>query len=263
MNVRYIDTHCHLQLEQYAADREEVIARMRDDGIAAIVVGDDYESSKEAVTLAEKHECLFAAVGAHPDHAEKESFDEAAFRELAGNKKVVAIGECGLDYFRKFDDETKSAQKELFKKHIALAVALDKPLMIHVRPSKDTHDAYEDIIAILKEEKIKFPKLRGNVHFFAGTLEEAETFFALGFTISFTAVITFTHDYDAVIKAVPLANILSETDAPFVAPASRRGERNDPLAVIEVVQQIATIRGEDLEDVRKTLLANAQRFFAL
>ena len=263
MTVRYVDTHCHLQLGQYANDRKEIIARMQEEGIAAIVVGDDYKSSEEAVLLAEKYEHLFAVVGAHPDHIGQELFDETTFRELAENKKVVAIGECGLDYFRAADDETKNAQKELFKKHIALAVELDKPLMIHARPSKGTQDVYEDLIAILKREKTKYPKLRGNIHFFAGTLEEAQEFFALGFTISFTAVITFARDYDAVIRAVPLANILSETDAPFVAPASRRGERNDPLAVIEVVEQIASIRGADLEAVRQALLSNAQRFFAL
>jgi TatD DNase family protein len=103
--------------------------------------------------------------------------------------------------------------------------------------------------------------LRGDAHFFASDLAHAEQFIALGFTISFTAVITFARDYDEVIKAVPLENILAETDAPFVAPASRRGQRNDPLAVIDVVNQIATIRGEDPETVRTTLLSNTKRLF--
>lgn len=261
-SVRYIDTHCHIQLEQYATDREELIAKMQEENIAAIVVGDNYESSKDAVELAEKNEHLFAAVGIHPEHV-MDIVGPSSLRELAENKKVVAIGECGLDYFRPVSDEEKLVQKELFKKHIALAVELDKPLMVHARPSKNSHDAYEDVIEILKEAKTKFPKLRGDIHFFSGSLTEAQTLIALDFTISFTAVITFARDYDEIIKAVPLANILSETDAPFVAPASRRGERNDPLAVIDVVRQIATIRGEDLEIVRTTLLENAQRVFSL
>jgi len=269
MNVKYVDAHCHLQLKQYTQDREEIIERMREDDIVAIVVGDDLESSKQALLLAEKHEYLFASVGVHPDHIGQEFFDEIAFHELAMHKKVVAIGECGLDYYRLPNNETsysaeatKDKQKELFRKHIALAIELDKPLMIHARPSAGARDAYEDMISILKEEKIN-SKLRGNIHFFSGTLEEAQEFFALGFTISFTAVITFTHDYDTVIKTVPLTNILSETDAPFVAPASRRGERNDSLSIIEVVAKIAEIRGENIETVRKELLSNAERLFTL
>ncbi|MCX6787445.1 MAG: TatD family hydrolase [Candidatus Kaiserbacteria bacterium] len=264
MNVKYVDTHCHLQFEQYAHDREEIIEKMRKEGIAAIVVGTDLETSKEAVALAEKYEHLFASIGFHPGNTTLKSFDEAAYRALAENKKVVAIGECGLEYFHtKANDEEKNAQKTLFEKQITIAAELNKPLTVHVRPSKGTHDAYQDLIQILKKAKIKYPNLRGDIHFFAGSITEAEAFFALGFTISFTAVITFSRDYDEIIKAAPLQNILSETDAPYVAPASRRGERNDPLAVIEVVQQIAAIHGENFEDVRTTLLANAKRLFAL
>jgi TatD DNase family protein len=270
MNVRYIDTHCHLQFEEYAHDRDEIIARMSKGSIAGIVVGVDLESSKKALALAEKHEHLFASVGLHPNHvrdfvnpSSDDGFTKSGILKLAKNKKVVAIGECGLDYFRKINDEIKNAQKELLQKHLKLAVALDKPIIIHARSSKGTNDAYQDLLLILKEAKIKNPKLRGDIHFFAGNLEKAKDFFELDFAISFTAVITFSRDYDEIIKAVPLRNILSETDAPYVAPASRRGERNDPLAVIDVVQQIAEIRGESFKTVRQTLLANALRVFSL
>lgn len=255
MNLRYVDTHCHLQLAQYDEDREELIARMREKGIMGVVVGDDYESSVKAVALAEKNEHLYAAVGIHPHQTILEDLNIEKFKELAQYEKVVAIGECGLDYSRASDDETKNAQKELFKQHIALAAKVDKLLMIHVR----TPDAYHDLIAMLTEAKSEYQNLRGVVHFFSGSLTDAETLIALGFSISFTAVITFARDYDEVIKAVPLSSILSETDAPYVAPASRRGERNDPLAVKEVVAAIADIRNEDLEAVREALLANAGR----
>jgi TatD DNase family protein len=124
-------------------------------------------------------------------------------------------------------------------------------------------DAYTDAIEILKEAKAEHPHLRGDIHFFVGGVEEAKAFIALGFTLSFTAVITFARDYDEVIRSVPLTSILAETDAPYVAPASRRGERNDPLAVIDVVNKIASIRGEDPELVRTTLLANTKRLFSL
>ncbi|MFA6519810.1 MAG: TatD family hydrolase [Candidatus Paceibacterota bacterium] len=265
MNIRYIDVHSHLQFEQYAHDDDTIINQMQEQGIAGIVVGVDLASSRKAVALAEKYEHLYAAVGLHPNHAGQEFFDEAAYHALVAHPKVVAIGECGLDFFRpvELNDEIKHAQKELLQKHIVLAVSLNKPLIIHCRPTKGTQDAYHDLIEILKEAKKEHPKLRGDIHFFVGGIKEAEAFFALDFTVSFTAVITFARDYDEVIKAVPLSNILSETDAPYLAPAARRGERNDPLAVIDVALKIAAIRGEDPEIVRKTLLGNAERMFAL
>lgn len=264
MTFRYIDAHCHLQFDDYDADSATLIAQMKEEGVAGIVVGVDMESSIKAVALAEKYEHLFATVGLHPNHAD-EPFDEAAYRALAAHPKVVAIGECGLDYFRPSDvnDEVKKKQKELFQKHIKLAAELDMPLIIHPRPSKGTMDAYHDLIEILKPAKAMHPRLRGDAHFFVGGTDEAEALIALGFTVSFTAVITFARDYDEVIRAVPLASILSETDAPYVAPASRRGKRNDPLAVIEVVAKIALIRNEDQEVVREALLSNACRLFSL
>jgi len=265
MNVRYVDVHSHLQFDQFAHDETDIITQMEEGGIASIVVGIDLESSKKALALAEKHEHLYAAVGLHPNQVSNERYDISYYRALAMHPKVVAIGECGLDYFRpvEVNDAVKKKQKEVLQKHIELAAELDKPLIIHCRPSKGTQDAYQDLIEILKEAKAKHPDLHGDIHFFVGGRQEAEAFFALGFTVSFTAVITFARDYDEVIKATPLGSILSETDAPYLAPLARRGERNDPLAVVDVVAKIAEIRGEDIETVRKALLANAQRLFAL
>ncbi len=263
MDVRYIDAHCHVQFEQYEADREPVIEQMQERGVVGIVVGCDYESSRKAVELAQRYEHLYASVGHHPNHTEP--FNEAGIRELLSHPRVVAVGECGLDYFRPtlVNEEIKSVQKALFKKHLALAAEFDKPLIIHARPSKGTADAYEDTIQILAEEKKTHSNLRGDVHFFVGGTEEAKALIALGFTLSFTGVITFARDYDNVIRSVPLASILAETDAPYVAPASRRGERNDSLAVIDVVAQIAEIRGEDPQMVRAALLANTQKLFSI
>jgi TatD DNase family protein len=265
MTIRYVDAHCHVQFEQYDYDREKIIEQMREQGVASIVVGVDLASSKEAFALAENYEHLYVAAGLHPTHAGLEFFDEIAYRALAAHPKVVAIGECGLDYFRpvEVDDEVKLKQRVLLQEHIDLAVAINKPLIIHCRPSKGTQDAYQDLILILKEAKAAHPKLHGDIHFFVGGVEEAKELIALGFTVSFTAVITFARDYDEVIRTVPLTSILSETDAPYLAPLARRGERNDPLAVIDVVAKIAEIRGEDPEAVRITLLENARRVFAL
>jgi TatD DNase family protein len=262
MTVRYADVHCHLQFDQYEPDREAIIARMREEGVIAIVVGTGLASSREALALAEKYEHLYAAVGLHPTDS-KESFEEISYRTLAEHPRVVAIGECGLDYAKNPAESQKQEQKELLQKHIKLAAELDKPLIMHVRASANTHDAHQDVLSILKEAKQKYPNLRGDIHFFTGTPVEAGEFFVLNFHISFTAVITFVREYDEVIRTAPLVNIFSETDAPYVAPASRRGERNDPLAVVEVVEQIARLRGEESEIVRSVLLANAERFFGL
>jgi TatD DNase family protein len=265
MNVKYVDAHCHLQFEQYAQDREDIIARMREEGIAAIVIGTDIETSKQALALAEAHEHLFASVGMHPSYAGGGQTDLEPYRMLAESPKVVAIGECGLDYFRQAEmgAEVKHAQGDALRAHIKLAEELDKPLIIHARPSRGTMDAYHDLLDILKSAKREHPNVRGDIHFFAGGIQEADAFVALGFMISFTAVITFARDYDEVVRAAPLASILAETDAPYVAPASRRGTRNDPLAVAEVAATIASIRGEDPELVRAALLANARRLFSL
>jgi TatD DNase family protein len=263
--IKYFDVHCHIQFDPYDTDREELIARMRETEVAGIVVGVDLESSKKAIALAEKHEHLFASVGLHPNYVQKETFDTESFRMLAQHPKVVAIGECGLDFFRptEVNDEVKKKQKAILNDQITLAGELDLPIIIHSRPSKGMQDAYHDLIEILTEAKQKYPPMRGDIHFFVGGVAEAEALIALGFTLSFTAVITFARDYDEVIRTVPLASILSETDSPYVAPLSRRGQRNDPLAVEEVVAKIAEIRGEDIEEVRATLAGNAKRLFSL
>jgi TatD DNase family protein len=265
MKIKYVDAHCHLQFDQYKQDDKELIEQMNKEGVAGIVVGVDYESSEKAVALAEKYEHLYASVGLHPNRVVDESFDLGVYQKLAGSPKVVAIGECGLDYYRatEANEEIKRAQSEALRAHIMLAVELNKPLIIHCRPSNKTMDAYQDLIEILKEEKNKHKNLCGDIHFFAGGIAEAQSLIKLGFTISFTAVITFARDYDEVIKAVPLTSILSETDAPYVAPVSRRGKLNDPMAIIDVVTKIADIRGESFETVRIALLANALQIFAI
>lgn len=282
MEILHFDAHCHVQFGQYDEDREALIKRMEERGVGGIVVGCDYESSKAAVEVAELHEHLWASIGLHPNHESDEWFEASKYRELAASPKVVAIGECGLDYFRApsvalakegpgSDGEkkaysaeaTKAKQKALLNDHIKLAAELDKPLIIHSRPSQGTQDAYQDLIQILTEAKAKHPQLSGDIHFFVGGVAEMRALHALGFTTSFTAVITFARDYDAVIREAPLGMILSETDAPYVAPASRRGQRNDPLAVEEVAAKLADIRGEDRETVRQALVANAKRLLRL
>ena len=261
----YIDIHSHIQFSAYDEDRAEVVARMRREKIAAIVVGTDAETSAQAVRLAEKNEHLYASIGLHPNEAQKESFNDEFYRNLLSDGKVVAVGECGLDYFRTEGTlANKKTQRELFARHIALAAEADKPLMIHCRPSAGTMDAYEDALAILSDEIAeRGERVRGNVHFFVGTPEIAEKFFALGFSVSFTGVITFARDYDDTLRRAPLERIMAETDCPFVAPVPFRGKRNEPAYVKEVVKKIAEVRGEDFEQVRSALADNARNMFRI
>ncbi|MCR4306346.1 MAG: TatD family hydrolase [Candidatus Yonathbacteria bacterium] len=257
MKMKFFDIHSHIQFPPYENDREEVIARMEREEVGTIVVGTEKDSSEKAVVLAEAHEGVFASVGLHPNDTAHENFDEHFYRQLLSHKKTVAVGECGLDYFRtEGTEENKKRQKEILERHIDLAVEFNKPLMIHCR------DAYDDLITILSEKKKEHgAALRGNIHFFAGNLEIAQKFLELNFTLSFTGVITFTHDYDEVIKNVPLEMIMTETDCPYVTPVPHRGERNEPAYVIEVVKKISEIRGESFEKVRDQVRENVRRVF--
>ena len=271
MNPQFFDIHAHVNDARFKDDEAEVVARMKTAGVWSIMVGTDLVMSQRAIELAEKYENVWATIGCHPVDNTKEIFDDKIYQEMAKHPRVVAIGECGLDYYWPADggwvsgeDAEKKRQAELFKRQIAIAVAVDKPLMIHGRPTKGSMDAYEDILTILEEAKNKHgDRVRGNIHFFVGALPIAERFFALDFTISFTGVITFSRDYDEVIRRAPLDRIMSETDAPYVAPVPYRGKRNEPVYVQEVVKKIAEIRGEDLETVGKALVVNARRVFSV
>jgi TatD DNase family protein len=255
---KYFDIHSHLNFEEYSKDFDEVIKRLRETETHTITIGTDLESSKQAVVLAEKYPEIYACIGVHPVENPTRNFDKEEFEKLVAHPKVVAIGECGLDYFHAKREEDKERQEKLFLDQIEFAIEHDKPVMIHSR------DAYGDLLKILEPlANIHKEKLRGDVHFFAGNLEEAQRFFAINFTISFTGVITFARNYDNVIKNSPLEMIMSETDAPFVAPTPHRGKRNEPSYVSEVVKKIAEIREEDLEIVGETLVKNAKRVFKI
>src|SRR3989344_4860549 len=187
--MRYIGAHSHIQMKEFDRDRDAVLSRMKDDGVGAIVVGVDLESSREAVALAEAHDFLWATVGLHPHDNLKEVFDADAYRALAAHPKVVAIGECGLDYSRVTNHVTqvKEKQKERFERQLDLAAELNKPLMLHIRDKAGEMGAYEEVLDILNSNFSseggsasggQFPnsKPRGNVHFFAGNQDIAQKF---------------------------------------------------------------------------------------
>ncbi|MEK7084942.1 MAG: TatD family hydrolase, partial [Patescibacteria group bacterium] len=248
MNIRLVDVHTHVNFNAFKEDGDEVIRRAHGAGVGMILVGSQIDTSRRAVEYAKKYpEGVYAAVGLHPIHLEeghfdvaeeeakagvpnfatrREKFDYEAYKALAGNPKTVAIGECGLDYYRithpadaqamagKHEawnmEQVKKRQEETFRQQVNLAREVKKPLMLHCR------NAYEDMLGVLKDERAE--GIGGDVHFFAGDWAVAKQFLDLGFYLSFTGVITFTREYNEVIKNAPLDRIMAETDAPYVTP---------------------------------------------
>lgn len=281
----YIDTHAHLNLSAFNEDREEVLQRMGKEGIVAINVGTKESTSKMAVELAEQHEHCYAIIGLHPiqttpqHHTEEEigeggqpftskgeEFNIEFYQELAKHLKVVGIGECGFDYWHN-GKETYEVQEAAFIAQIELANELELPLMIHTRnpkPGEESptgNDVYDDVYRTLKAHaKVPF-----NVHFYAGTLGQANRFIELGGTVSFTGVITFKNatEYHELVRELPLDKIHAETDCPYVAPVPHRGQRCNPTMVQEVYKKIAELRSEDEEVVRQQLIENAKSFYKI
>ena len=303
-----IDTHAHVNFNAYSEDSEEVIRRALKDNIWLINVGSQHSTSKRAVEFVEKFpQGVFAAIGLHPIHLKEqkireeidpleefgfetrpEIFDYEEYKKLAGHKKVVAIGEVGLDYYHlpeKNCEAEREKQKENFIKHLELARELDKPIIIHCR------EAHGDILEILKnfychperrcgrakklgrEEKkndeilhcVQNDKmvLRGVIHSFGGRWSQAQEYFELGFFIGFNGLITFARDYDKVIKNAPLERILIETDCPYLTPIPHRGKRNEPSYVKFVAEKIAEIKEISFDEVAEITTKNAKNLFRI
>ncbi len=275
---KYIDIHSHVNFKAFDEDRDEVIGRALKNDTWVINVGTQIDTSRKAVEIAHQYEeGVYAIIGLHPIHTgasyhdEKELgeggkeftsrgevFDKEKYIELCRDEKVIGIGECGLDYFR-LEEESIEKQKKAFIEQIEVANEVGKPLMLHIRnnPEDKSRNAYSDALEILKQ----YSKVKGDVHFFAGSVDDAQGFLDFGFTLSFTGVITFASSYDEVIKMTPLDMIMSETDAPYVTPAPHRGKRNEPIYVSEVVKKIAQIKGLSEAEVAEAIIANAKRVF--
>ncbi len=269
--MKYIDSHSHLYFPQFDADREEVYARMRDSQVQTIAIGTGFLTSRQAVQMVSDVPdlVLAATVGVHPNSA-TEGFDAALFEGLFVPKGesegapllVCGVGECGLDYFRGADETEKKRQQEVFEAQIAFAVQYDLPLMLHVRSSPGTSDAHQDAFALLKKAQgTHGERVRGTAHFFTASLEIAKGYWGMGFATSFPGVITFAKETEEVVRLAPRDLMLAETDAPYAAPVPHRGKRNEPAFVVDVVEHIARVRGEDPESVAAAILENTQRIF--
>lgn len=274
--MKIVDTHSHLSFKAYDKDREEVIKRTQKEGVLCIDVGTKYETSKLVVELAEKNENIYAAIGMHPIHIKTdllklkmdeeegafeplgEEYNKERYKELAKSKKVVAIGEIGLDYYYRPKGTTKlgkfkEIQKKVFIEQLDLAKELDLPVIIHCRM------AHNDVLEILKDRKLK-----GVIHCFTGNWEEAQKYLDLGFYLGINGII-FKFDIDEVIKKAPLDKLLIETDCPYLTPpqAGPKETRNEPIFVKYVAERIAELREITFEEVVNQTTKNAKALFGV
>ncbi|RJO58998.1 TatD family deoxyribonuclease [Candidatus Parcubacteria bacterium] len=276
-----IDTHAHLNFNAYKDDLEPVIKRTLAESMKVINVGSQFSTSLRAVKIAQAYPGqMFAAIGLHPIHLHEtfvdeveipfksraEDFAAAKYEALAKEKGVVAIGECGLDYFHLPASVSEldfiKKQKEVFEEHITLAKKLNLPIILHCRSTRAEPDrAYLEMLEILKHENFN----RGVVHCFSASLGVAKKFLEAGFFISFTGIITFpnTKSLAEVVKSVPLDKLMVETDAPYLAPQAVRGQRNEPINVKYVAERIAIIKDLSYEEVERQTTENAVKLFKL
>lgn len=278
------DTHAHTQFNAFKDDGHEVIRRTLAAGTWMNVIGSQIDTSRHAVEYAEKYEeGVYATVGLHPTHlfsihvdedevdfkSREESFDPAVYRTLAQSKKVVGIGECGLEYFRLDQyaqpaEEIKVKQKEIFRQHLELAHELNLPLSIHCR------EAYDDLYEVLVEYKNSLSSLgdgggevRGVMHCYLGAWEQAQKFLDLGLYISFSGIVTFKNAkaLQDVARQVPVERLLVETDCPYLTPEPHRGERNEPTYVEFVARKIAELKDMSFDEVARVTTKNARQLF--
>jgi TatD DNase family protein len=250
----FIDSHCHLSFPELANDIDSVLERMRAAGVAgALNVCVTLEEFPRVAALAEAHPDVWASVGVHPDYPDGREPDVAALVQLSHHRKVVAIGETGLDYFRL--KEPLQWQRDRFRTHIRAARETGLPLIIHTRSAAD------DTLRIMREERAC--DVGGVMHCFTESLQVAQEALDLGFHISFSGIVTFknAHSLRDVAALVPLDRLLIETDAPYLAPVPHRGKTNEPAWVRFVGQAIGAIKGVTLADVEATTTDGFRQLF--
>ena len=268
-NIKYIDVHSHPHFKDFDEDRDGLFKNMKNLGVATIAVGTDLKTSKEIVELSEKYDFVWVSVGQHP--TERKEFNMHEFSKIIENdltnekRNVVAIGECGLDYFR-IDTEDiaeKNRQKELFKEQIKLAVKYSLPLMLHIRSSQNTNDAHDDAFEILKTYKKENPELHLHMHFFTAEINIARKFIELDATFGVPGVVTFASSVRKMVRELPIERILLESDAPYAAPTPHRGKRNEPVFIIDTLNKIADVKKISFEEAREQILQNSIKTFNL
>lgn len=248
-----IDTHAHLQWQDYKDDFEKVLENAKKADVGLILnVGTTVKTSQEAIQIAERYDSIFSTVGIHPhDSKEADAASISTLKEFAKHPKVMAIGEIGLDFF--YEHSPKEKQIEIFEKQLGIAKELNLPVSIHCR------DAFSASFVSLKKLNIK----RGVFHCFTGTEEEAKEAVALNFYISISGIVTFkkSTSLQEVVKTIPIERLLIETDCPFLAPEPYRGKRNEPAYVVETARKVAALKNLPLETVAEITTRNAKALF--
>lgn len=250
--MNLIDAHAHLMDEKFSGEVEKIIENALNAGVAKIInIGYNKETSKEAIKLAEKYDFIYATIGLHPEELETEQ-DLTFIKEMAKNKKVVAIGEIGLDYH--YEGFNKNLQKDIFIKQIKLANELKLPVVIHSR------DADMDMLEILKNNKIENKFV---MHCFSSSTEVLKELIKLDAYISLAGPVTFknAHSLIDVAKQIPIDRIMVETDCPYMAPEPYRGKRNEPALVVNTAKKISEIREIDFEKFTEITQKNTERFY--
>lgn len=297
------DSHSHAHFNAFKEDSDEVIKRALDKGVEMLLVGTHLDTSAKGVAVAKKYDGVWAAIGLHPTHTTEgyfdpkedarapeesvdslvrgsvrtqgstfipsvfkrraEIYDKEAYRALAqSSQKVVAIGEVGLDYYRlegsdEEKERVKRIQRDVFQQQLDLACELDLAVCIHCR------DAHDEVFEMLKETKERYPNLRGVIHCFTGTPDEAKKHMSLGFFISWTGIITFSREWDEFIKETDLSNFLVETDCPYLTPVPYRGKRNEPAYVEYTTRKLAELKDMSFEEVATATTQNAKNLFRI
>lgn len=269
-DIEFFDTHCHLQLDDYNSDRQEVVNRLTQKNGGAFMVGINKELSITGLEIAKQHNNIWALIGMHPVRVSEEQSklqDLQWIEEFLQEEKVIGIGECGYDFFHvdKSNQTEVDRQESAFKYQIELSCKYNLPLMLHIRPSSRTNfDAYEKALQTLDEYKSDLPDYPGNAHFFAADWNIAQEFLKRNFTLSFTGVVTFAQKpYHEVIKNTPLNKILLETDAPYVSPVPFRGQRAEPIHVLQIAEKIAAIKNISIQEVLQTTTQTVIEKFGL
>jgi len=270
--VNLTDTHCHLDLDQFDADRSQVLERAWAVGLTRILIpGLDLASSLRVVKLAESHPNLFAAIGVHPNDSLTWSGETSnKLRVLAESPKVKAVGEIGLDYY--WNDAPHELQRKVLAEQLALAAELQFPVVLHLRETDNAPDGdcSRDLIEILEKwveslrvDKNPLVKRPGVLHSFSGSKSTAEKAVNLNFYIGITGPVTYKNAQARreLVKTIPLERLLIETDAPFLAPVPQRGRRNEPAFVAHIADKIAEIHSRNPEEIAAFSTANAQRLF--
>ena len=257
MSIKIFDTHCHYDDEVFDGDRDELLIRQVDFGVDKILnCAVDIESCEKIVSMVEKYNFIYGACGIHPSYSKyyyKTDYIDNLYRFHSENKKILAVGEIGLDYFYK--DLDVSVQKEVFMEQLKLARDIDKPVVIHCR------DAHQDTLNIVK----KFMPLRGVIHCFSGSLDIAKEWVKLGFYLGISGIVTFKNAVKIldVVREIPIKHLITETDCPYLSPVPHRGKRNESINIEHIIRKIAEVKNEDFYEIADTLYRNAVEFLNL